>query len=77
MLWQVPPWKIDAEAKPYMRTSKRHAYRLAARILANLGAGFDIPLTARFAKPMEKAWLSSFYIDTPVAEDDPYRYYRW
>jgi hypothetical protein len=23
------------------------------------------------------AWLNSFYLDEPVAGDDPYRYYRW
>jgi len=77
VLWQVPPWKIDAEAKPYLRTSKRYAYRVAARILGNMGAEFEIPLTERFSKPVEKAWLNSYYIDVPVAEDDPYRYYRW
>ena len=22
-------------------------------------------------------WLESYYVDTPVAGDDPYRYYRW
>jgi len=22
-------------------------------------------------------WLRSYYINTPIAEDDPYRYYRW
>jgi hypothetical protein len=23
------------------------------------------------------AWLNGFYLDEPVAGDDPYRYYRW
>jgi hypothetical protein len=23
------------------------------------------------------AWLNSYYVDQPVADDDPYRYYRW
>jgi len=22
-------------------------------------------------------WLNSFYLQTPEAGDDPYRYYRW
>jgi hypothetical protein len=22
-------------------------------------------------------WLESYYLQTPVAGDDPYRYYRW
>jgi hypothetical protein len=23
------------------------------------------------------AWLDSYYVQEPVAGDDPYRYYRW
>ena len=23
------------------------------------------------------AWLDSYYVQPPIAEDDPYRYYRW
>ena len=78
VLWQVPPWMIDEKAKPYLRTSKRHANALAARLLANLGAEFDATLLGqRFAMPVEQAWLKSYYLDTPEATDDPYRYYRW
>ncbi len=25
----------------------------------------------------DSSWLESYYIQTPVADDDPYRYYRW
>ena len=78
VLWQVPPWMIDEQAKPYLRTSKRRANALAARLLANLGADFRTPLAERFAAPPEeKAWLNSYYLDVPEAGDDPYRYYRW
>jgi hypothetical protein len=77
VLWQVPPWAIDENAKPYLRTSKRRAEALAARLLANLGAGFRTPLGERFATPVEQAWLKSYYLDVPLATDDPYRYYRW
>lgn len=78
VLWQAPPWMIDEKAKPYLRTSKRHANALAARLLGNLGAAFGVtPLGERFAVPVEQAWLKSYYLDTPVPEDDPYRYYRW
>mgnify|MGYP001252783223 CR=1 FL=1 len=77
VLWQVPPWAIDEKAKPYLRTSKRRANAMAARLLANLGAGLDAPLGERFAVPVEKAWLNSYYLDVPEAGDDPYRYYRW
>ena len=27
--------------------------------------------------PLVQRWRNSFYQDTPVAADDPYRYYRW
>ncbi len=78
VLWQVPPWRIDEAARPYLRTSKRRANALAARLLANLGAAFETPLAARLAGPqVEEAWLKSYYLDRPEAGDDPYRYYRW
>ena len=77
VLCQVPPWMIDEKAKPYLRTSKRRANYMVARILANMGADFRTPLNERFTSPVEKAWLNSFYLDVPVADDDPYRYYRW
>jgi len=77
VLWQVPPWLIDEQAKPYLRTSKRRANAMAARLLANLGAALDAPVAERFAKVEEKEWLMSYYLDTPEAGDDPYRYYRW
>lgn len=77
VVWQVPPWAIDENAKPYLRTSKRRADALAARLLANLGAGFRSPLAERLATPVEQAWLKSYYLDVPLATDDPYRYYRW
>lgn len=63
LFWQVPPMAIDADKKPYLRTSKRRANAMASRLLANLGAAF-VP-----AGPL--------YLDQPVKDDDPYRYYRW
>ncbi len=68
VLWQVPPWLIDAAAKPWLRSSKRHANAMAARLLGNLGADFEPPFATLPAK---------LYLDTPIADDDPYRYYRW
>jgi hypothetical protein len=73
----VPPWLIDEKAKPYLRTSKRRANAMAARLLANLGAELGSPLGTRFEGPVERAWLTSYYLDVPEAGDDPYRYYRW
>ena len=59
----MPPWCIDAEAKPYLRTSRRRADAMLARLLGNLGC------VSRTGKIQ--------YRDVPVPEDDPYRYYRW
>ena len=77
VLWQVPPWAIDEKAKPYLRTSKRHANAMAARLIANLGAGFGLRVWNRFLIAEENEWLKSYYLDVPEAGDDPYRYYRW
>ena len=63
VFWQVPPWKIDAESKPYLRTSRRRADAMLARLLGNLGCASLVG--------------SVLYRDAPVPEDDPYRYYRW
>ncbi len=63
VFWQVPPWKIDADAKPYLRGPKRKANALFARLCSNLGI-------VSFARSVR-------YFDTPVEEDDPYRYFRW
>ncbi len=63
VFWQVPPWAIDESAKPYLRTTKRRAQYMLCRMLANMGVNF--------------ATDSIRYADLPVAEDDPYRYYRW
>ncbi len=63
VFWQVPPWKFDTDAKPYLRTSRRRAEAMFARLCSNLG------IVSSFAGVR--------YFDTPVFEDDPYRYYRW
>ena len=63
VFWQTPPWTIDADAKPYLRTTKRRANAMLARLMGNLG--------------FVSTALSVRYGDVPVAEDDPYRYYRW
>ena len=75
---QTAPWDFDYAAKPYLRTSYRHAVFTVARILANLGAEFDNPILQIVANPpQENAWLHSYYLQDPQADDDPYRYYRW
>ena len=64
IFWQVPPWMIDEENKPYLRTTKRRANAMAARILANLGA-----VTSGFP--------AHLYLDFPENVDDPYRFFKW
>ena len=61
--WQVPPWALDAEKRPYLRSSLRRANCLFSRMMANLGAEFDFP--------------ANWYADKPETNDNPYRYYRW
>lgn len=63
VFWQVPPWTIDTVARPYLRTSKRHAEAMLSRLLGNLGFNRG-PDTIRYA-------------DQPERTDDPYRYYHW
>lgn len=63
VFWQVPPWQIDAERKPYLRTSKRHAEFMLSRLMGNLG----------FRRDVERI----LYADVPIPDDDPYRYYHW
>ena len=63
IFWQVPPWKIDAEGRPYLRHTKRHAEYMLSRILGNMDTRSDE--------------TSARYADAPIPEDDPYRYYRW
>ena len=63
VFWQVPPWLLDDRAKPYLRTSRRRAEAMLARLLANLGFTTDE--------------VGVHYADAPVAEDDPYRFERW
>ena len=63
VFWQVPPWKIDVENRPYLKASRKHADHMLMRILSNCDFSFE-----------EK---NIRYGDVPAAEDDPYRYYRW
>ena len=63
VFWQVPPWMVDCEARPYLRPTRRKANAMFARLLGNLGFRFNA--------------VAPHYLDAPVAEDDPYRYYRW
>ena len=64
VFWQVPPWMIDEANKPYLRTTKRRANAMAARVLANLGA-------------VTPGFPDNLYLDFPENVDDPYRFFKW
>lgn len=51
VLCQVAPWMLDAEAKPYLRTSLRRNLFLMSRLLTNLGARLDSPLPELITAP--------------------------
>lgn len=63
VFWQVPPWKIDTEARPYLRSSKRRAEAMLSRLMGNLG--------------FNRGPGRVLYADVPESGDDPYRYYHW
>jgi hypothetical protein len=67
---QAAPWMFDYAKKPYVRTTFRRNSFLISRLLANLGACFE---TAFSTAPATPDW----YLQQPIAEDDPFRYYRW
>ena len=49
-----------------------------SRLLNNAGVPSECVLLKRFAEsPKAKPWLNSFYVQEPVDEDNPYRYYHW
>ena len=59
---------FDYAKHPYLRTTYRRNVFLVSRLLHNLGAANPAP---------ERGRPASLYLQTPQAEDDPYRYYRW
>ncbi len=80
VLSQALPRMFDDEHRPSLRTSYRRTVYLVSRLLHNLGAMADCPLVLRLAKPdaaNATPWLHSYYLQTPVAEDDPYRFFPW
>ncbi len=63
VFWQLPPWKIDSERRPYLRVSRRRANSMFGLLLNNLGVKFNP--------------RAVFYSDNQFSDDDPYRYWRW
>ncbi len=78
---QLTPWAFDQTLQNGKRVF-RHTSVAVSRLLGNLGVHASTPLLVRFSSPVidgakEQRWLSGFYLDTPEAWDDPYRFFRW
>ena len=81
ILLQLAPWKFTQTQQNTKRVF-RHTSVALTRLLGNLGVQSTTPLLARFGSPAdqggkEQRWLHGFYLDVPVAEDDPYRFFGW
>ncbi|MCK4282918.1 MAG: DUF4350 domain-containing protein, partial [Candidatus Brocadiae bacterium] len=77
---QLVPWSYDYEKLYNTKTTFRRCSFTVSRLLGNMGAAFDTPLLSRFGQAPgadSKPWLEGLYLDEPVAQDDPYRYYCW
>jgi hypothetical protein len=83
---QIDPRQFDYTQpnKIYLKLTHNRTCTLLSRVLANEG----VPMASRLpeywatppqgkAEPAQARWLHSYYLDTPVANDDPYRYNRW
>lgn len=77
--FQLVPWQFDRNILNTKRVF-RHTSFVLSRLLGNLGVHAKTPLLKRFKSkvaPGEQRWLNGFYLDTPVLEDDPYRFFGW
>jgi len=77
---QLVPWHYDYAALYNTKTTFRRSSFAVARLLGNMGVSFDTPLLERIAQAPgadSKPWLEGLYLDEPVDQDDPYRYYCW
>jgi len=79
---QLVPWQIDYRRLYNAKRGFQGSSFAVNRLLANTGVPLRTPLPGRFADPVEAEptagrWLEGLYLDEPVAEDDPYRYFRW
>ncbi len=48
---QASPAQFDDEAKPYLRLSRQRCAQMLSRLLANCGAGSDVPLLRNLTSP--------------------------
>lgn len=77
--FQLAPWTFDPGVINTKRVFRHTSFALS-RLLGNMGVHASTPLLERFNSPAqseEKRWLTGLYIDTPILEDDPYRFFGW
>ena len=63
----VAPWRFSKDELA-LRHNRRRAQALVTRLVANLGGAACDAFPGAGGK---------LYADTPIAIDDPYRYFRW
>jgi len=74
----VAPSMLDYDQLFRLRSSYRRRVFLLSQILRNADVASDSVLLERFkSAPVAEPWLKSYYLQTPIAGDDPYRYYHW
>ncbi len=78
IICSVMPEALDYKKLFRLRSSFRRRVFLVSQLLRNAGASGSSELLQRFKeKAGASLWLNSYYIQEPIAEDDPYRYYHW
>ncbi len=65
VFWQLPPWKFNAD-ESHLRSTRRAASRMFARLMCNLGWSTFTNGTGYHCRPM--------YKDVPEGADDPYEW---
>jgi hypothetical protein len=74
----VSPEMLDYNKLFRLRSSFRRRLFLMTQLLRNSGIASACPMLDRFkSAPQSQPWLNSYYIQVPIANDDPYRYYHW
>ena len=74
----VIPSMLNPEEFFRLRSSFRRRTFLVSQILRNAGIASGSVLLERFSsQPVKDPWLGSYYLQNPIAGDDPYRYYHW
>lgn len=66
VFWQLPPWVYNVDENPHQRVTRRAAYRMLGRLMGNMDWNIFLNGTGYHKRIM--------YRDSPIAEDDPYRW---